>query len=166
MTDTIEITAPADFHVHLRQGTFSELVTKHVREGGFTLAYVMVCFTAITIRLRELTKYRPQPNLQPPIKTTEEALLYKAQLQAIDPSVEYLMTLYLSPELTPNEIRTQHTDRQRVMHEAAPNSRTTKSGRCPVRRHPCPELDQVSCANFASRVVEVLRRVFMQRAYR
>ena len=32
-------------------------------------------------------------------------MLYKAQLQAIDPSVEYLMTLYLSPELTPNEIR-------------------------------------------------------------
>ena len=49
--------------------------------------------------------YLTKPNLQPPIKTTEEAMLYKAQLQAIDPSVEYLMTLYLSPELTPNEIR-------------------------------------------------------------
>ncbi|KAJ3554606.1 hypothetical protein NM688_g3019 [Phlebia brevispora] len=85
-TDTIRVVAPADFHVHLRQGSFSELVTKHVRKGGFTLAYVM-------------------PNLQPPIKSTEEALLYKAQLQAIDPSVEYLMTLYLSPELTPEEIR-------------------------------------------------------------
>ena len=41
----------------------------------------------------------------PPIKNTEEALLYKAQLQAIDPSVEYLMTLYLSPSLSPQEIR-------------------------------------------------------------
>lgn len=30
---------------------------------------------------------------------------YKAELQAIDPNVEYLMTLYLSPELTPAEIR-------------------------------------------------------------
>ena len=30
---------------------------------------------------------------------------YKAELEAIDPSVEYLMTLYLSPELTPEEIR-------------------------------------------------------------
>ncbi|THH33605.1 hypothetical protein EUX98_g599 [Antrodiella citrinella] len=84
--DTLTITAPADFHVHLRQGALSELVTGHVRLGGFTLAYVM-------------------PNLTPPIKNTEEALLYKAQLQAIDPVVEYLMTLYLSPELTPNEIR-------------------------------------------------------------
>lgn len=41
----------------------------------------------------------------PPIKNTEEALFYKAQLQAIDPAVEYMMTLYLSPELTPGEIR-------------------------------------------------------------
>lgn len=41
-TDILHIAAPADFHVHLRQGTFSELVTKHVRKGGFTLAYVMV----------------------------------------------------------------------------------------------------------------------------
>ncbi|PSR73091.1 hypothetical protein PHLCEN_2v11038 [Hermanssonia centrifuga] len=40
--DTISVLAPADFHVHLRQGTFAELVTKHVRKGGFTLAYVMV----------------------------------------------------------------------------------------------------------------------------
>jgi dihydroorotase len=32
-------------------------------------------------------------------------LLYKSQLQAIDPAVEYMMTLYLSPELTPEEIR-------------------------------------------------------------
>lgn len=37
--------------------------------------------------------------------STEQALLYRAQLQAIDPAVEYLMTLYLSPELTPDEIR-------------------------------------------------------------
>lgn len=42
MADTITVTSPADFHVHLRQGKFAELVTKHVRLGGFTLAYVMV----------------------------------------------------------------------------------------------------------------------------
>lgn len=46
-----------------------------------------------------------KPNLTPPITTTEMALSYKAQLEAIDPSVEYLMTLYLSPDLTPEEIR-------------------------------------------------------------
>lgn len=33
------------------------------------------------------------------------ALKYKAELQSIDPETEYLMTLYLSPELTPEEIK-------------------------------------------------------------
>lgn len=41
-TATISVAAPADFHVHLRQGDLSQLVTPHVREGGFRLAYVMV----------------------------------------------------------------------------------------------------------------------------
>ncbi|RPD67118.1 Dihydroorotase [Lentinus tigrinus ALCF2SS1-7] len=84
--ETISVASPADFHVHLRQGELAKVVTPHVRQGGFSLAYVM-------------------PNLKPPITNTEQALLYRAQLQAIDPAVEYLMTLYLSPELTPEEIR-------------------------------------------------------------
>jgi dihydroorotase len=46
-----------------------------------------------------------QPNLKPPITSTEQALAYKAELEKIDSSVEYLMTLYLSLELTPEEIR-------------------------------------------------------------
>jgi len=83
---TISVKSPADFHVHLRQGSISELVTPHVRKGGFDLAYVM-------------------PNLKPPITSTEQALEYKTDLQRIDPDVQYLMTLYLSPELTPDEIR-------------------------------------------------------------
>jgi dihydroorotase len=45
------------------------------------------------------------PNLKPPITSTEQALAYKAELESIDPDVEYLMTLYLSPNLTPDEIR-------------------------------------------------------------
>ncbi|KIM45887.1 hypothetical protein M413DRAFT_440939 [Hebeloma cylindrosporum] len=83
---SISINSPADFHVHLRQGPISELITPHVRKGGFGLAYVM-------------------PNLKPPITTTEQALKYKTELEKIDPNVEYLMTLYLSPELSPEEIR-------------------------------------------------------------
>ncbi|KAF9520726.1 hypothetical protein BS47DRAFT_1370293 [Hydnum rufescens UP504] len=86
MASTIEVRGAADFHVHLRQGTLSSLVTPHVRAGGFSLAYVM-------------------PNLKPPITTTDMALRYKKDLIAIDPHVEYLMTLYLSPDLTPDEIR-------------------------------------------------------------
>jgi dihydroorotase len=46
-----------------------------------------------------------QPNLQPPITTTDQAITYKKELQSIDPSVEYLMTLSLTPSLTPQEIR-------------------------------------------------------------
>jgi dihydroorotase len=33
------------------------------------------------------------------------AVKYRKDLEAIDPTVEYLMTLYLSPELTPDEVR-------------------------------------------------------------
>ncbi|KAK0499835.1 Dihydroorotase [Armillaria luteobubalina] len=86
MSTTLSVPSPADFHVHLRQGSLSQLVTPHVRKGGFNVAYVM-------------------PNLKPPITSTDQALVYKAELQQLDPRVEYLMTLYLSAELTPDEIR-------------------------------------------------------------
>lgn len=33
------------------------------------------------------------------------ALRYKAELERIEPQTQFLMTLYLSPELTPDEIR-------------------------------------------------------------
>ena len=57
------------------------------------------------INIASSSQSRPvQPNLKPPITTTEQALKYKAMLQAIDPHIEYLMTIYLSPELTPDEI--------------------------------------------------------------
>ena len=36
-----------------------------------------------------------QPNLQPPIRTVERALVYKSELQAIEPNVNYLMSLYV-----------------------------------------------------------------------
>jgi dihydroorotase len=36
------------------------------------------------------------------------AIAYKAELEAFDPGVEFLMTLYLSPDLTPDEVRRAH----------------------------------------------------------
>lgn len=42
MSTMISVRSPADFHVHLRQGSISNLITPHVRKGGFDLAYVMV----------------------------------------------------------------------------------------------------------------------------
>lgn len=86
MADTITLPAPADYHVHVRQGEMSELIAPHVREGGFHLAYVM-------------------PNTIPTISSTEQALAYKADLERIAPETEWIMTLYLSPQLTPEEIR-------------------------------------------------------------
>jgi dihydroorotase len=45
------------------------------------------------------------PNVQPPVTTTTDAIAYRDSLKAIDPRVEYLMTLYLTPALSPNDIR-------------------------------------------------------------
>jgi dihydroorotase len=75
-----------DFHVHLRQGALMDSVTPTLTGGGCRLAYVM-------------------PNLKPPVTTTEQALAYKQQLQKLSPKTEFLMTLYLNPNLTPDEIR-------------------------------------------------------------
>ncbi|KAJ1981217.1 dihydroorotase [Dimargaris xerosporica] len=75
----------SDMHVHLRQGILMEGVTPTIRSGGVDTVFVM-------------------PNLIPPIKTTDQALAYKAQLLEQAPDVTFLMSLYLSPELTPEEI--------------------------------------------------------------
>lgn len=75
----------------------------HVRKGGFHLAYVMA--SARLNVVDQLCSIINKPNLKPPITTTDQALKYKAELERIDPSIEYLMTLYLSPELTPEEVR-------------------------------------------------------------
>ena len=41
--DGIELSAPADFHVHLRDGPMMELVTPTIRQGGVNTVFVMVC---------------------------------------------------------------------------------------------------------------------------
>jgi len=88
MNDNNTITMPAidDFHVHLRQ----ELIMKHVvpmiKAGGSGRVLVM-------------------PNLTPPVTTVSDALAYQKQLQAIDPSIDYLMTIYLTSTLDESEIK-------------------------------------------------------------
>ncbi len=46
-----------------------------------------------------------QPNLQPPITTVQHALAYQKKLEALEPNVDFLMTLYLHPSMTPETIR-------------------------------------------------------------
>lgn len=75
-----------DFHVHLRQGKIMEHVTTRLPAGGYRAAYVM-------------------PNLKPPITTTDMAVEYHRQLTELCPGVEFWMTLYLTPSLTPEEIK-------------------------------------------------------------
>lgn len=84
--DTLEIPSPADFHVHLRQGPMSELVTPHVALGGIDLAYVM-------------------PNTTPPLSSAQETVEYIEKLQALAPETRFLGTMYLSPSITPDEVR-------------------------------------------------------------
>ena len=44
------------------------------------------------------------PNLIPPLTTVSAVLDYKSRLQTLAPDVEFLMTLYLHPSLTPETI--------------------------------------------------------------
>ena len=76
----------------------SKLVVPHVAQGGIRTAYVMVCFYTTS-------SANTEPNLVPPLTKTEAVLAYKAELEALDPGVEWLMTLYLHPDVTPDEIR-------------------------------------------------------------
>ncbi|KAL7621165.1 dihydroorotase [Parahypoxylon ruwenzoriense] len=82
-TQRLELPPTADMHVHLRQGPMMELVVPQIRNGGVDTVF---------------------PNLQPPITSVAQALEYKAGLQAIEPRVQYLMSLFLHPSVTPEVI--------------------------------------------------------------
>lgn len=45
------------------------------------------------------------PNLVPPVTTVQQAREYEARLRRLDPTVTYLMTLYLHPTITPDVVR-------------------------------------------------------------
>jgi len=89
LKDSYLLPAAADMHVHLRNapGPISQLVTPTIRPAGVDVVFVM-------------------PNLAPrPVVSVNEALEYRRQLQAIDSSITYLMSLYLHSSITPEEIR-------------------------------------------------------------
>ncbi|KAF3335086.1 putative dihydroorotase [Carex littledalei] len=88
METTIAITRPDDWHLHLRDGDLLQSVLPHsVRQFG--RAIVM-------------------PNLKPPITTTAKALAYRESiLKALPPDCDFnpLMTLYLTDNTSPEEIK-------------------------------------------------------------
>ncbi len=84
----LELTRPDDWHVHLRDGAMLSRVLPHTARQ-FARAIVM-------------------PNLDPPVRTTDEARAYRERILAALPAgvrFEPLMTLYLTSETTAAEIR-------------------------------------------------------------
>jgi len=87
MTQELTLTRPDDWHLHVRDGAALATVVPHTA-AQFGRAIIM-------------------PNLKPPVTTAEQALAYKARIQAAVPqgmSFEPLMTLYLTDNLNPDEI--------------------------------------------------------------
>nr|WP_315494982.1 dihydroorotase [uncultured Rhodoferax sp.] len=85
--NTLTITRPDDWHLHVRDGAALHTVVPHTA-AQFGRAIIM-------------------PNLKPPVTTAEQALAYKARIQAAVPAgmaFEPLMTLYLTDNLPADEI--------------------------------------------------------------
>ncbi|KAJ9658732.1 dihydroorotase [Neophaeococcomyces mojaviensis] len=108
MFEGLELPAAADFHVHLRDGPMMQAVTPTVRRGGVDTVFVM-------------------PNLVPPITTVEAALAYKKRLQTVEPNVNYLMSLYLHPDISPDTVREAKSSGQIYGIKSYPAGVTTNS---------------------------------------
>ena len=59
LAETLAVAAPADFHVHLRRGKFAELVGKHISEGSFGLACVMMRIAELWLDAQNLIRKAP-----------------------------------------------------------------------------------------------------------
>ncbi len=87
MRDTLTITRPDDWHLHVRDGAALAAVVPHTARQ-FGRAIIM-------------------PNLKPPVTTAAQALAYRERIVAAVPkglAFEPLMTLYLTDRLPPDEI--------------------------------------------------------------
>ena len=85
--DTLTLTRPDDWHLHVRDGEALHTVVPHTA-AQFGRAIIM-------------------PNLRPPVTTAEQAVAYRDRiLAAVPPGVQFepLMTLYLTDNLPPSEI--------------------------------------------------------------
>ena len=109
MTQQITLTRPDDWHLHVRDGDALRTVVPHTA-AQFGRAIIM-------------------PNLRPPVTTAAQALAYKARIQAAVPEgvqFEPLMTLYLTDNLPPDEIR-RAADAGVVAAKLYPAGATTNS---------------------------------------
>ena len=86
--DTLTLVRPDDWHLHLRDGEALATTVPHTA-AQFGRAIVM-------------------PNLKPPVTTAAQAIAYRDRIRAAVPAgraFEPLMTLYLTDNLPPEEIR-------------------------------------------------------------
>jgi dihydroorotase len=91
--NTIEITRPDDWHLHVRDGDVLRDVIKHTA-SQFERAIIM-------------------PNLKPPVTTAEMAAAYKKRILAALPvgsSFTPLMVLYLTDNTSANEVKKAHQE--------------------------------------------------------
>uniref|UniRef100_UPI0040348CAF dihydroorotase n=1 Tax=Brevundimonas sp. TaxID=1871086 RepID=UPI0040348CAF len=85
---SLTLTRPDDWHLHVRDGDALATVVPHTA-AQFGRAIIM-------------------PNLRPPVTTAAQAVAYRARIQAAVPAgvaFEPLMTLYLTDNLPPDEIK-------------------------------------------------------------
>ncbi len=85
--DSLTITRPDDWHLHLRDGPAMTSVLPH--------------------SARQFARAMVMPNLSPPVTTTEQASAYQQRIRAALPDgsgFEPLMTLYLTDNTAPEEI--------------------------------------------------------------
>ncbi len=89
--DSLTITRPDDWHLHLRDG-------RALRD---TLSHSVAVFARAVV----------MPNLRPPIRSVDDAIAYRDRILAARPagsSFEPLMTLYLTDLTSPDEVARAH----------------------------------------------------------
>ncbi|GBE09624.1 dihydroorotase [bacterium BMS3Bbin12] len=106
----LTLTRPDDWHLHLRDGARMAAVLPHTARR-FARAVVM-------------------PNLDPPLTTVDAVLAYRARILAALPpgaAFEPLMTLYLTDETAPEEIRRARASGRVLGAKLYPAGATTHS---------------------------------------
>lgn len=106
---TLTITRPDDWHVHLRDGD------------------------VLTDTVRDISRYNGRalimPNTVPPVTNTELAIAYRDRIMAEQPSPQFqpLMSLYLTDNTSPEEIRKAKASGVVVAAKLYPAGATTNS---------------------------------------
>lgn len=106
---TLTITRPDDWHIHLRDG---EVLNDTVRDISRYNGRALV-----------------MPNTVPPVTNTEMAIAYRERIMAQQPSATFepLMTLYLTDNTSPDEIRKAKASGLVVAAKLYPAGATTNS---------------------------------------